>query len=804
LKPDPHAAHFDATIRRILLSGATVLCARTEMAPQEEADRLKGAAWLAGLGDRIERVDMKPVGKSYRFSSADRRPGLPDEASWALLSECPDDDGADARAIASVHRRHAGGAGTGGGGSAPAPPASLPTGENGGAIVDLRPVQDHRRIAEGGCIVEIDVSSRLGARYFGWLALSCLEASRRNGRPAPVVMGTRGAVSRIDAVRAFSTWHRRKVRWNSRILGDYRILERRDAYSSASWIGLDERWAAAVATRAARAVASEGEGIWSVNGEGHAIHALRCPYTHTDPQKRMERTGVLLVHICPKGIRSLATFSFAEPPSDGAIARLARETWMRGIRHVSHPEAFERRAASAHRFYSLTHGDFIPIPSAVALEARWASERGSGWMAVQGAADGREHGKLLQAWSLSGPDRIARQQFLASYPSLSSLAIDPEVTRLVDARLSPVGRIRELTGMSAAVIRRTAAHPLAHFSLNGPSEWAWAGGIMQALGPDRLPAPTRSPSYEWSGLAYCAYQVRSLLRTGSSPATVAAYLLRLPGGSWFGRATHPGMANLGQADRAGFKDMLRTLLVWLGRIADMPIGDEHPVTMRIVSGFGSVAAALAASTRWHGLPALHNHHPELPDDACWPVPFAPVDLGHGWTATALGSIRALCDEGGPEDVPDADGMGGLRHCVASYAGLCFAGQSLVVSMRRADGGATSRVSTLELVPDKGGTWVIGPSAFVPRQHRAARNEDPPLESLDAAERLRVALAEGLVPIDRTALVERALPVSPKAYAPDAEVDRLWFSLLPKPFRRMDRAGLRALLIGAEPLDRGAG
>ncbi len=192
---------------------------------------------------------------------------------------------------------------------------------------------------------------------------------------------------------------------------------------------------------------------------------------------------------------------------------------------------------------------------------------------------------------------------------------------------------------------------------------------------------------------------------------------------------------------------------------------------------------VAASTRWHkAAPGTSATLSELPGDVSRAV--------EGWDAglpdhregdlsvVVLTDAAGLADEG--RDGRDADGVGGLCHCVGGYVRDCRLGRSRILSVRRHLGdGAWERVSTVEVD--------VRGDAVGLAQHRGRGNAEPSPEAADLVARyLRdVAVPDAL---DRAALAPHPEgEVTGAGYAwrrpGNWEVAvRLWRPLLPRALR----------------------
>lgn len=185
------------------------------------------------------------------------------------------------------------------------------------------------------------------------------------------------------------------------------------------------------------------------------------------------------------------------------------------------------------------------------------------------------------------------------------------------------------------------------FFLTAPSGPRDAG-----LGADLLAAETQAFEQKSPGLLACWAGLA--LAGGPAAATDALMLARdwmraAPRGAWLGLPAKPSWADVDRRQRA-----------W------------H-------------AEQQAAPLRGHGGLAWASRLPSFEGDG-------------GWSAVALASSGALAEEGRS-----------MRHCVATYAQRCAAGESCIFSLRKNG----ERIATLELTPTENDSWIpsqlYGPS-----------------------------------------------------------------------------------------------
>lgn len=143
-------------------------------------------------------------------------------------------------------------------------------------------------------------------------------------------------------------------------------------------------------------------------------------------------------------------------------------------------------------------------------------------------------------------------------------------------------------------------------------------------------------------------------------------------------------------------------------------------------GFGETAAKWHARVTDLAKAELAQCHS---DEASWPVPFDRRQFltsdGTPIEVRCLSSARQFLDEGA--DGPDDDGVEGLAHCIASYAGRARRDGDVVVSIRAVDEeGKGRRLSTAHFVRDP------DHERFALDQHRGHDNDPPCDAAADAA------------------------------------------------------------------------
>ena len=233
----------------------------------------------------------------------------------------------------------------------------------------------------------------------------------------------------------------------------------------------------------------------------------------------------------------------------------------------------------------------------------------------------------------------------------------------------------------------------------------------------------------------------------------------------------------------GLRDMLddfgSDVPVLLGR--DLPSERRSAVAARVLLRPRTLDAAFDLQARWHvGLPAFRSIQGSG-STLAWPALFEDYRAGD-LVVTCLTSEAELVAEG--MNGPDADGMGGLSHCVGTYARRCLAGECHIASVRVELAGCPVRLSTLEIELSQGRPRL--------RQHYGHGNGRPPGSAGLAVTALMQALWEGkhpyIVPSPSTALAQ---DMSSKA-SPEVLFEA-WKPYLPPRIARGGLSALRTLL-----------
>ncbi len=300
----------------------------------------------------------------------------------------------------------------------------------------------------------------------------------------------------------------------------------------------------------------------------------------------------------------------------------------------------------------------------------------------------------------------------------------------------------------------------------------------------------------WMGVAACRPLLVEAIRL-AGPVHVATMVNS--GGdwdAWAGRvAAASGTRDGGRRGVAGALDDVRDVVVAFQSQVVTPALSASGVTNRAAS-YGlchamlfdarTLRRVLEVSRIWHSRHAAIAA--ALPRGAAtpssWPaaLPDATYD---GIALKVLTDRGALVDEG--RRGADPDGVPGLSHCVASYAGTCLSGLSRLVSVRAASGASFGRLSTAELTWDGRRVHLV--------QHRGLGNAAPPPEAEAALARYLDDLASRRLMVDGAGF--RAVPgggVAARDAGYDATVPGNWEAardawafLLPGRLRRMTPA-----------------
>jgi len=636
-----------------------------------------------------------------------------------------------------------------------------------GDSLDPRPRLDLDRDFLAGGIVVLDTGTVFGQRYMLWLLLTAVQAWEHGRADAPIVIGAREFLD--DLAQTLPDWRVKKVAQSYALTCDTDSLISSNDFRDAA------RWSEREAARSGLVRVDHTSGVWSAEGEGRHVFAIRAGCFDTYSPGQPDRHGLRLAEVTREGDLIGYAQTLQAPLSDADMAAAVRDAWHTGPRNLTIADRDLNAPHVDKTFPRWLRAGMIPEPAALALHGILTDLLGSERMRFFDALNGHRCGYALQLWARSGPDPLLRRQFVATSPSLAAMALDPEITRLVDARRSPLPRIRELLGCSPAIARRLSTVERCYSPMSDERDWRRLGTLLDALGHGHL--PRADDSFAWYALECCALLIQEKLplELGKDPRILADTMVRIPGRRWGER--RQAIEAIPRAVFGEIMDFRASLLGWIHRMA----GEEtaKAVTRDILIGYGSLARLLEATQRWHALPALHLSGAGLSPEATWPVPFAPVSLPDGGEARVLGSMAELVGEG--VRGADADGIDGLGHCVASYGPRCLDGRSLILAFRRVDRPVPERLSTLELEPKKDGCWRIAGQPYTERQHRGRENAKPSAEALVMAEGLRTLLWHDKVPL----LPQTGRGVRLLIETDGLETLALWQTLLPPRWARLD-------------------
>lgn len=273
---------------------------------------------------------------------------------------------------------------------------------------------------------------------------------------------------------------------------------------------------------------------------------------------------------------------------------------------------------------------------------------------------------------------------------------------------------------------------------------------------------------------------------------------------WPAHAVQWAMLSVADMVRAAAEELVRPSCLAAGVPAPplhetrVPLHHVAPGTaehhaLRLLVGDRSLPALCELSLRWHGRAAgiarvvsgiAYGNRAQAPRA------MPDLELGNGHYATQLVGIAELAAEGAAG--PDADGVDGLDHCVASYAADVLASRCVVLSIRRRTERGHERVSTAELRP-------FGPGLAV-AQHRGPGNAEPD-PVLDEA--LRDTVEGGIPGFDPSVLAAPGDPgpdLAASLSLPGSweRVRDAWAFALPRPLRLAGPDGVLAAA-GIRPL-----
>lgn len=762
-------------LREALLDGRAILFMHSSGADRRTLEFLMDVR-RAGRHPDLSHVDFVP-GTRPLPGLESLRPSLPDAEEWSSVP-CPD---SKAKALGTKGMRLAEPLGR------PLPNRkrtwlAKDGGQAGDDLPDPAPEIDAASFVAGTGIVVASLPPRNVAgsiRWLSWLALSAIQAAERDGRRPPVVVAdSESSPGPFDVLRIL----RGGLAWRVAAGPEGLVVALPPGEPETGFPGLPERWSDTVAADRAGMRDDGRAGLHAVERDGLKVRAIRlgclAGYDHRHP----DREWILLVTVDSRGILRGWTCVREEPLPDSVLAHVVREAC---VLRVFPPRPGMSAADPAHaprldfRRHDaplpLARHGMIPSPASAALCDLLADDLGPERWGIVSVPNRAGIAPDLQEWAMQGPER---RQFLAAYPSFARAALDPEVTRLVDARQPVLDRLSELMGAPPCIVRRFASRADAYFPMATEADWVRTGLLLGRIGHGALPADDDENG--WFRLFLTFDRLRPLLGNLSlDQDDMAAMAMRLPGRTWPERCEAVSWLDA-EARRLIADCLVRGLSPWL-RLAT---GDRDPsaILAHIARAYGTPARMMAAARAWHDDPLLSNGFGDMPPDARWPVPFDRIALPGG-EAVALGSMADLVAEG-------SRGPDGLSHCVANYGMRCATGDSLVVSFRAVGG---RRLSTLELVPDPEGRasdddrWLIGGRPFRVSQHQGNANGPPPPPANAMRAVLRAVLSDGH-PVDASAFGRRP-PVAPVARE-GVDVAGLylsWRRILPRSWRHPDVA-----------------
>lgn len=551
--------------------------------------------------------------------------------------------------------------------------------------------------------------------------------------------------------------------------------------------GLAEAWAEATRARCGLRLTHDAH-VLRIDGPGRTAFAMRIGPPVGDEGRGLDPMavhGTLLATVDDDGYVEVARRYEVHPVGACRLAERLEAAWRR-VENSGQGGPIESYSRHHDPLEFLLEHPFRAAPGLTALRRQLLDRiagTGASLPALRVAA-GHPKGRLIHLWireaAAAQERRAARADFVATYPALAELGLDPGVSAAVDAGLSPIPALERATGAPAWLLRRLGGMPRLPGRNPNVSADESHRGLLYLEGLGHGLVPRHGDEAAWKTMRDLLDELESLCGyTGMSDARIlAGFTLALPGQGLEGRLGW--LMAKDEADRAGVNDFLLSLDAWIGGLFGADTAGAVSAERAVAGGF-SPAGLFEASALWHRHPLLSGTAHGADVDATWPVPFAPVDLGDGWRAHVIDGTRGLVAEG--MQGPDADGIEGLRHCVATYAGACAEGRSLVLSLRRREGDREVRDSTVELTPVKDGTWRLGHAAYGLIQHCGPGNARPSTQASRRLETLRRRLGDGRIPIDGKALERREVEWESEADARDLWPH--WRLVLPRSLRLGD-------------------
>jgi hypothetical protein len=649
--------------------------------------------------------------------------------------------------------------------------------------VDPRPAFDPEGGAEGLPFVTVDDEAS-GLPYFAWVAAARIGVASRTGGRAPLLVSPTCG----DALDLF-----RELGMRVRVADDA-ILALADGETAdfEDMAGTESEWWRLAQRTLPTVEQDDATGLCTVRDGTRTVFAIAAP---KDARRRGETVPVARIAVLD-GTGLLDGYTVVAPDRYGSldlpevmeIARKCARKDPMSLRGGNYERVTQTAKPVAWAFGPASvdaDGVMDAAPQVMRETILAALPGGAGALPLLRAIEDRGVGRAIHAWIVQeGGHPERRADFVRTWPALSVLGMRRDVRDLVDAGASPVEALADAMGTQPWLVRRLVGVS----DLPGAREdtdvrvWGWMIRFLEGLGHGLVPDAANVDG--WADLRWLVSQFQHFgSRCGFLEHRAAGeFAQRLPGNGLKGRLDW--LAGQGGATLQGVGDMLFAMRGWAGQVN----GGRTDGFWRVTEAYAP-AEMMEASERWHRHPLLSKRAHGVSADATWPVPFGPVDLGEGWQAVAIAGARDLAAEG--SSGPDTDGMAGLDHCVATYAGACAEGRSLIVSLRLTDAGTTRRVSTAELAPSPSGDWTVGTARYGLVQHSGLRNARPAEEASRRLGALRARLGTGLVSIDGDALRPRKVAVLGNATA--EELLPHWRTVMPRRIAGLDLQALRQLL-----------
>jgi hypothetical protein len=390
--------------------------------------------------------------------------------------------------------------------------------------------------------------------------------------------------------------------------------------------------------------------------------------------------------------------------------------------------------------------------------------------------DGSWSAVAFRHYTAPGEAGRRRIQAAAIQPAfVATLAIDPELVRLVDAgepfedRLLDVLRdfrkrkssaygghldgTRPASDLTPALVRRMRTLPTMPNVNSG--EACNLLDTIAGIPLDRVP----DDPVTWANLVELGLHVHRATDARFNLGLDVRDLVRDIPRDWDLSRLIPDLESRAVAEAdvvgayAGMRDMARRFReTVLGPLhAAYPDRSPEPDLVdaaRILFGGKGLASCWALQRRWHaGIEAFDR---ALPTGRLltWPPLFEPFSIG-AVTIRCLVDTDELRSEGSAAE--DDDGMAGLGHCVGGYGIRCVQGISHIASIvGPGPDGRPVRLSTMEIVNEGDGTLDIA-------QHNGRGNADPPAAAVRAMNRFWEAFRSRSHPWNPAAIAIRPPP-----------------------------------------------